>query len=455
LDGNHFKGEQSMKKMLLSMAAVSALSSSVYAADVATEEVGKLSGEIRSFYITRDRSYANSASDYSETSFAIGGNLGYEKKDYGIEGLSTGVRFYTSQPVGAQSDTSGEERINATLFKDSTGEGYSILGEAFVNYEAGKTNVKVGRQALNTPLAGGDDARMLPTLFEAAVVSNSDITNTTLIAAQVAKVAYGTFANAYGNSLNGLTLTAGYGANREVGTFQNMGDAAIGEKNAGVSALAAIYHDKDMGLKLQVWDYMAADILNAVYAQGDYEIKLGDNKLFAAAQYISEKNAGSNLIEDATAGAIDTINSTYSAVKVGAAFGPVSAYVASSQTASDKNAALNGGIITPWGGMPAFTQGMVTRHQFFADTQATKVAVTYKVGKLKATLASMTYDMGKNNSYVSGHEWTAGETMGDFIYMMEKDLMLRYRFNITDKFMESATNDLGWTEHRLIVSYKF
>lgn len=447
-----------MKKVLLSTAAIAALTTSAFTADTATEEAGIVSGEVRSFYISRDRSYGNSNADYMERSFAIGGNLGYVKKDYGIEGLSTGVRFYTSQPVGEQGDTAGEERINQTLFKDSSGEGYSILGEAYVNYAAGNTNVKVGRQALNTPLAGGDDARMLPTLFEAAVVSNSDITNTTLIAAHVAKIAYGTFANAYGNSLNGLTLTAGYGANRTVGQFQNMGDAAIGEDTSGVNAVAAIYHNKDMGLKLQVWDYMATDILNAVYAEANYDLKLGDNKLFFGAQHISEKETGDNLIEDATAGATDTINSNYSAYKVGGSFGPLTAYVATSQTGMDKKTALSGGVITPWGGMPAYTQGMVTRHMFFADTEATKVAATYKVGKLKATLASMSYKMGENNSYVNGNDWTAGETMGDFIYMLRSDLMLRYRFNITDKFWDNpahANKDLGWTEHRFIVSYKF
>ncbi len=57
----------------------------------------------------------------------------------------------------------------------------------------GNTNIKIGRQVLNTPLAGADDARMLPNLFEAAVLSNTDIENTTLIAAHVTRETVGTF----------------------------------------------------------------------------------------------------------------------------------------------------------------------------------------------------------------------------------------------------------------------
>lgn len=445
-----------MRQLFFSHALVMALAASALAETPApSAEAGVISGEVRAFYINRERSYGLSTSDYTESALAIGGNLGYEKKDYGIEGLSTGVRFFTSQPAGSQPDTKGEQRVNATLFRDSSAEGYSILGEAFVAYKSGKTDVKVGRQALNTPLASGDDARMLPTLFEAAVVSNSDITYTTLIAAQVTKVAYGTFSNGYPNTLNGLSLSSGYGVNGQVGIFQNMGTAAIGEANSGVTAVAAIYDNKDVGLKFQLWDYVAADILNAIYGEAEYGLNLGDNKLFAAAQYIDEKENGTNLIEKATAGATDSVNSTYTAVKLGGTFGPLTAYVAASQTGSDTDAALNGGIITPWGGMPAYTQGMVTRHMFFADTTATKVAATYKAGRLSATLAAMQYEIGKDNAYVDNHAWSAGETMGDFIYKADDKLTLRYRINITDTFMESATNDLGWTEHRLIVSYKF
>ena len=436
-----------MKKALFSTAAIVALAASMQAAETASEEGLKVDGEIRSFYISRDVESEDTGvnGDYNRNSLAIGGNLGVTKK-CDIEGLSLAARFYTTQPLGGQqpNDSTKDPRMDLTLF-NSDGEGYSILGEAYVNYAAGKTNVKVGRQALSTPLAAGDDVRMLPTLFEAAVVSNSDITNTTLIAAHVGKVAYGTFSNVYTSSINVLNLTGGYGANHNVGEFQNMGYAAIGEHTNGVDALAAIYHDKDLGLKLQVWDYIATDILNAIYAEANYDLKLGDNKLFVGAQHISEKETGDNRIEDATAGTEDKINGSYSAFKLGGTFGPLTASVATSQTA----------IITPWGGMPAYTQGMVTRHMFFADTKATKVAATYKEGSLKATFAHVVFDMGKNNSYSTDYEWTSTEEIADIIYMANKDLMLRYRMNMPHTFYESATKEVGWTEHRVIVSYKF
>ncbi len=179
-----------------------------------------------------------------------------------------------------------------------------------------------------------------------------------------------------------LGIVSGYGAGTTLaqsGDFVNMGVVALGagNKTDGVTAGAFIYKGID-GVTLQGWDYYAHDILNAVYLQADYGWKclLNENvKMNASAQYIGQSEVG-----DALAGNVD---SDYWAVKLGASSGALSAYMAYSQTGESGDTNLmNGGIITPWGGMPAFTQGMVTRHQFFADTDSWKVAATYKLNDI-------------------------------------------------------------------------
>jgi hypothetical protein len=254
-------------------------------------------------------------------------------------------------------------------------DNYAFIGQAYINYAFGNTNIKIGRQRLDTPMAGADDARMLPNLFEAAVLSNTDVENTTLIAAHVTRETTGTFSNVYG-APGALSLQSGYGLGYKEGTsgsFANMGTIALGyndingdgsidNSTAGVTALAAIYTGIE-GLKLQAWDYIAWDILNAVYLQADYgwNCLLSDSvKMKASAQYINETDIG-----DAFAASVD---SNYFAAKLGASYAGLSGYVAYSAT-GDSDGTMNGGIITPWGGMPAFTQGMVTRHMFFSDTE--------------------------------------------------------------------------------------
>ena len=79
---------------------------------------------------------------------------------------------------------------------------YIFIGQAYLNYAFGNTNIKAGRMRLDTPMAGADDARMLPNLFEAVVLSNTDIEKTTLIAAHVFRETIGTFGNVYGTYLS-------------------------------------------------------------------------------------------------------------------------------------------------------------------------------------------------------------------------------------------------------------
>ncbi|MBD3797473.1 MAG: porin, partial [Campylobacterales bacterium] len=111
------------------------------------------------------------------------------------------------------------------------------------------------------------------------------------------------------------------------------------------------------------------------------------------------------------------------------------------------------------GGMPAYTQGMVTRHQFMAGTKAAKIAGTYNFKEmgtnLSTTLYYASFDMDENSGY--GIARTATEAGFDAIYYPEmvKNLQLRLRGNFPRKFAESASGDTGWNEYRFIVNYNF
>ena len=438
------------KHILLSAVTVGLLTSAnVQAADSISTmfSEGKASGEIRAFYINRDD---NTKAD-KQIASAIGGHLKYETGS--LNGISLGTAFYTTNRILKSLESDTASMLNTTLLRND-GKSYSLLGEAYVKYDAKnlgtKTTFKFGRQKLNTPLAGADDARMVPNLFEAYVMHNNDIANTTLVAAHVTKMAAGSFANAYNGGIVGATggysAVAGNTAAYQ-GRFTNMGTWAVGQDTSGVTAVAAIY--KKDNLKLQAWDYYAHDILNAIYLQADFKWNclLTDSvKPFAAVQYINQNDVGS-----AFAGKVD---SDYVGAKFGASIGNVKAYIAYSQQ-SDASAgtSMENSTITPWGGMPAFTQGMVTRHQFLAGTEATKIAATYKFDgiNLSATGYHASFDMDANSGY--GTARTAKESGFDIKYKPAdiKNLQLRLRANFPTDF----GNGRDWDEYRFIVTYKF
>lgn len=455
-----------MKYIVLSVIVAGLVSSVNAAEDLETMfSEGKVSGQIREFSISR--SYKKSVgTDYTRQANAIGGHLKFETADY--KGLSFGTAMYTTN--GFLNDTPKDDytKVDQTLLgKDNNS--YTILGEAYLQYKYSNTTFKGGRQKLDTPLAGSDDARMLPNLFEAYVLTNTDLENTTLVAAHVTRFAQGTFGRVYDASANSansiLSATSGYSAvdtRNRVGDFVNMGEYAVGTSTNGVTAAAVIYTMNDY-VKVQLWDYYAYDILNAIYGQVDlkWNCLLSDNvHPFFSAQVINENEVGDKLI--------GKLDGTYAAGKFGASVENFTAYIAYSQTsknsASDISGAGNIGqksaIITPWGGMPAYTQGMVTRHQFLAGTKASKIAASYNWKSfgpdLKTVLYYTHFDMDNNNGYTYGN---ASESGFDFIYKpaMVKNLNLRLRGNFTDDYYVANTtgNTVAWNEYRFIVNYNF
>lgn len=445
-----------MKKIVLSIVAASTIATiGSFAANDLTSafKEGKTSGQIRAFYINRSFDFQNgTTADYTRDGLALGGKIGFETAP--VYGVSAGAVFYTTNKLDDESTTAAKN--DKTLF-DGNDDGYAQLGQAYIQGKFGNTLVKVGRQQLDTPLAGSDDARMLPNLFEAAVVINSDIKDTTLIGAHVTRIAYGTFANAYPGGE--LALVSGYGIDStsyKSGTFQNMGKAALGDtaKDSGVTAAAVIYKGIP-NLSLQIWDYYAHDILNAIYAQVDYSWKCLLNPaatMTGSVQYIKESDMH------------DTLNlssAPYYGVQLAMKAGDFNAAAAYSSTGTDSGSKFNGSVITPWGGMPAFTQGMVTRHQFFADTTAYKLSVGYNLKNIlgqdiTASAYYASYNVDSKNTYTD--KVTTTEPGFDIIYNDAgiKNLQLRLRGNFPNDFRKEASGQTtSWSEYRVIANYNF
>ena len=443
-----------MKKNIVISAIVVGLLSSVnaYGAEDLSSmfSEGKVSGEIREFSISRAVDVTDPAkSDYTRKANAIGGNVKYETADY--MGLTLGVAAYTTNGFANDSDVTATTFDPTLLGPDN--DNYTILGEAYLQYKSGNTTFKAGRQKLNTPLAGADDARMLPNLFEAYVLTNTDIADTTIVAAHATKFAQGTFGRAYSNGI--LPATAGYSATdsqTQVGEFVNMGEYAVGTATDGVSILSATYTGIK-GLKVQLWDYMAHDILNAVYGQVDYKMGGDSIKPFVSAQVISENAIGDKLLGD--------LSGMLTGVKVGANINDLTVSLAYTQTSKNDatDTAQANAIITPWGGMPSFTQGMVTRHMNLAGTSAMKAAVVYNFKNMGTDLKTVFYylnhAMADYNGYINAD---ASESGFDFIYKPAavENLQLRLRANYATDFNVAANGyTTSWNEYRFIATYKF
>jgi imipenem/basic amino acid-specific outer membrane pore len=171
-----------MKLAKLSLAAmvVAGLASSSFAADTLADAFknGKVSGELKAWYFDQSADQSNGRMNNANIT-TLGANLGYVTDAF--YGFTFGATFQGAGNAGS-AETSAK-----SVFKNDEYTGGGVLSEAYVAYTLSKTTVKVGRQYIDTPLVSGSGSRMFKEAFEGAVIINTDLPQTVLIAGYVDK----------------------------------------------------------------------------------------------------------------------------------------------------------------------------------------------------------------------------------------------------------------------------
>jgi len=133
---------------------------------------GKFTANLRAFYFDRSFDEDNTGKE-NATALTAGGIIKYVSGDY--HGFSFGVAHYSSTRLG---NTFTREEGSGTSILGRSGENLAFVGEAYLQYDIGNTMLKVGRQQLSTPLMQNHDLRILPSVYEAAIIRNTDIPDT-------------------------------------------------------------------------------------------------------------------------------------------------------------------------------------------------------------------------------------------------------------------------------------
>jgi len=132
---------------------------------------GKFSAKTRVFYF--DRSFDTEVNTKNATALTAGGIMKYESGDY--YGAKIGFAYYGSHRLGG---FFSRDRGKGTSILGRDGEDLNFLGEAYLQYQLGKTIIKTGRQQLATPLIQNHDLRILPSVYDATIIQNRNIPNT-------------------------------------------------------------------------------------------------------------------------------------------------------------------------------------------------------------------------------------------------------------------------------------
>ena len=364
-----------MKLAKLSLAAmvVAGLASSSFAADTLADAFknGTVKGQLKAWYF--DKTVENDA-DENANVLALGLELNYVTDS--LYGFYAGATFQGASQPWIEDDA--KERFVNEMHTSG-----AVLSEAYLGYKLGKTDVKVGRQYIATPLVNGSGGRIFKEAFEGVVLVNTDLPQTTLFAGYADKFQGRTSAVMGDDSGDAPTFkhrAVFYGA----GTFafDNAYTAGVINKSIPNLTLTAQYlltNDVEtVNGATQVGD------VDVYYAEAGYVLPMSSFKLGFDVNYRASRTEETTAFEgDYTAARIS--------IKDLAGFGASFAY----GTTSEKD-----GVILGAGNGPSTYTGSLIRASAAtaaANTDSYLFTATYDLSKVGVTGLGVLAQYGKIN----------------------------------------------------------
>lgn len=386
-----------MKKITRLSLVASLMLSSVAVADSLEEAFAKakVKGELKAQYFN----VKPTADGKSDKIIVVGGNLNLVTGSY--NGLSAGLTFQTSHVYDIS--YSGTNNYAGTM--DASG---SVMSESYLAYNVAKTNIKVGRQYISTPLVAGSGSRMIKQSFEGITLVNTNLPATTLVAAYVSK-------------FQGRTDNAG-----APGKFTSYKDGAytIYAKNNSVKNLTIqAQYLKENGIN-------SSTDMNGQYLDATYNM----NGVVVAAQYMGSKTGSqsrASLMGLKASGNLGMVNLTGIYTSTGSK-GTVDPGAGSAADKSFTALPLHGGAVTYF----ANTDTMVA----VAATKISGATVVAYVGQVKSP--------DNNNAYGAKKI----DAVGGFVqYAFNKKASVKVMYESADFNTQKHDDDI----FRVYTSYKF
>lgn len=230
------------------------LAGSIYGADslLSWLQEGKISGNVRYVYIETDKRVflGKYTGQYGNS---VGGQLKYTTALW--NGWKIATAFMTTHPflLPENAESSGIGQDNGFMGEDPR-KGYSLVGEAFVDYQNNLYHVWAGRRLITSPMIGEKDVRMLPSTVQGGDIKLALNDTTTLSAGYIDH-----FKQRSSDDFTNIVKHA-------LGTDMY---AITGHEEGYVVPLQLSY--KTQPLTINFYDLYSPDFLNTAYADIEYK----------------------------------------------------------------------------------------------------------------------------------------------------------------------------------------
>ncbi len=304
---------------------------------------------------------------------ALGGYLGYQTAPF--FGLSLGATLYTSHPLGNNAD----DRKGLGGLDESKGgqDAYSVLGEAFIEYQKDKHFLKIGRQEIaDYKFVSLSNIRMTPFTHEGIIYENSSLDKL--------KLHFGYLtgqkdrnSEAFQGMIRSARVNVGSGENTNIrgeynpSNYDSYGNYSGASKDMPLFGLSYKYSDGTV----DIWNYFVGDFVNTIYCYADYNFSPTEGMdLSFAGQYASQYSIGQEI-----AGTVDTWFYGLKAqarLEEGLLF-----FVAYNEVSYNENSYDGGTLFVRWGTPKMFNSFQVQDSEL-AGTRSLGMGVQFDLGTL-------------------------------------------------------------------------
>ncbi len=388
------------------------LAASLYGADsLATAfSEGKAHGNIKYYFIETNKENSASGLDSSAWANSIGGQLGYTTDR--LYGFTLGATFMTTNPFALPGnvDTSIIGRDNAIQQGLPAGdpvaqEGFSVLGEAFLDYQYQGLDIWYGRKTIMTPLVNAKEVRMLPSTIEGGDVSYA--------------------------FENGVKIGGGYldkFKQRTSSRFVNIIEHALGTKTETITGhstgnlLPAYLEWHDAHHVARLYNYYSKDFMNMTYFDAVHNHQVNEGFSWSAGIQGMHQHGIGHSVGAMEADAISyggKINGRFFGLKAGAEINESAFMLAYTNVLGSRDNEHNS-LVLPWDGTPLFTdmitsndlftsnygQGLTSSAGYIAGTSGYKAAYTqkYDFTGIKGFKSVVSYAYYDNSNFIDAQQ---------------------------------------------------
>ena len=463
-----------MKKITMALAS-SLIAMSANATDVNNVKdwfaEGEAHGNIKYYFIETNKEDDATATDSSAWANSIGGKLGFTTAK--LYGFTMGGTFMTTNPFALPDnvDTSIIGRDNAVQQGLPAGdpvaqEGFSVLGEMYLDYQYQGLDAWYGRRIEKTPLVNPKEVRMIPSSIEGGDVSYS--------------------------FENGIKIGGGYldkFKQRTSSRFVNIVEHALGDQTETITGhnvgnvLPAYLEWRDQDHTVRLYNYYSQDYMNMTYFDAIHKHQVNDEfSWMAALQGMHQHGIGNSVgaMEANTADYGGKINGRFFGLKAGATYSESSFLFAYTNVLGSRENEHNS-LTLPWDGTPLFSdmitsndlftsnygKGLTSSAGYIAGTSGIKAGYTQKynftgVNGFKSVLSYAYYD---NTNFVKAQQdinLVLAYGIGNFSLAL-KGIWVSNNTGNTASDTDSKANEVGssitqidkLTQYRVIANYTF